>query len=893
MFKTKYLRNMLILSFAMATFLPLFNIFYLHPEIIDVITKDVETTAIRTANHLKSMLLDHQQQQNDVLSRINTHIMETMKRDFGLTKIKLFSPSGEVTYSTDLVDIGQINQHEYFHEIVSKGIAHTQLVEKHVPSLEGQLMTADVVETYAPIVHDETFMGAFEIYYDITATKKEYERLIFHSSILLAGLSFGFVTLILLTSLKAHRSITERMKFQQELKKHQEYLEDMVKERTENLTSANSKLQQEIHERSRIEQSLKEASEEWRTTFDATNDMVLMLDRGWKIIRVNRAVTQFFERPFGDLLQKNYLDLMAEADPSSDLSALEKMQNTSKHKEQEVYLQEKGIWLLVSVDQISDGAGNPSGAVVIQRNITEIKKLQESIIQAKDEWENSFNTINDAITIHDNDFNIIRANKAAEKLLNLPLTKILEQKCYESYHRMGLPFEGCASCETYKTGKPAVAELFVPHLEKFLEIKALARLDKEQRIIGVVHVVRDVTARKKAEEEQEKLQSQLLQIQKMESIGRLAGGIAHDFNNLLSIIMGYSELSLSGLSDNDPIRENIKNVYDSGEKAAQLTRQLLAFSRKQILEMKNLDLAGTVVNMGKFLSRMIGEDVNLEVKNSGKMPNIKADPVQIEQIIMNLVVNARDAMPNGGQLSMEIAEVELEEDLSRGHEELEPGAYVTLTVTDTGVGMTDEVRERVFEPFFTTKKIGKGTGLGLATVYGIVKQHNGHIFAFSEPGEGTTFKVYFPALEEEQFSEQLNGKVTRAPGGEETLLVVDDDPMVRKLVVDTLRPLGYGLLEASGGEDALGVSRKLSREIDLLLTDVIMTGMNGRELAEKLKENRPDTRILYMSGYTDEIIAHYGVLDEGIAFIQKPLTPTSLAQKVRGVLDDQPRGASE
>ncbi|RPI37865.1 MAG: hybrid sensor histidine kinase/response regulator [Nitrospiraceae bacterium] len=377
---------------------------------------------------------------------------------------------------------------------------------------------------------------------------------------------------------------------------------------------------------------------------------------------------------------------------------------------------------------------------------------------------------------------------------------------------------------------------------------------------------------------------QLRQNQKMEAVGVLAGGVAHDFNNILTAILGYSQIASTKLPEDHPVKRMVDDIYRAGEKAADLTHQLLAFSRKQVMQMKVVRLNDIVTNMAKLLGRLIGEDVVMEIRTTEQIGNIKADAGQVELVLMNLVVNARDAMPCGGRLTIETGEVLLDEKYAQAHQGVAPGTYAVLTVNDTGEGMSPEVQKEIFEPFFTTKEMGKGTGLGLSTVYGIVKQHHGHIFVYSEKGKGTAFKIYFPVAGE-PFEKSERQEAATMPLGNETILVVDDDTSIRKFVFDTLEPLGYRLLEASCGEEALSLVKSEEEKIDLLLSDVIMPGMNGRDLCERVKKERPAIKTVLMSGYTDNVIAHSGVLDPGIIFINKPLLPMALANKLRSVLD--------
>jgi len=390
-------------------------------------------------------------------------------------------------------------------------------------------------------------------------------------------------------------------------------------------------------------------------------------------------------------------------------------------------------------------------------------------------------------------------------------------------------------------------------------------------------IVRDVT-------EQRRLQAQLMQAQKMEAVGRLAGGVAHDFNNLLTVIISYSDLLLEDLGRDDPKREDVAAVRKAAEGAAALTHQLLAFSRQQVLQPKVLDVNATVASTEKLLRRLIGEDIQLVAKLGSGLGSVKADPGQIEQVIMNLAVNARDAMPAGGQLTIETANVEMDEAYVRGHPLAQPGRYVMLAVSDTGTGMDEQTKAHIFEPFFTTKELGKGTGLGLATVYGIVKQSGGFIWLYSEPGHGTSFKIYMPRVDESA-ERATPAAAAPLPRGTETILVVEDAPAVRAVTRQVLERQGYTVLEAPNGGAALVLATKHHGPIHLLLTDVVMPGVNGRQLAEQLARPRPDMMVLFTSGYTDDSVVRHGVLESGIAYLQKPFTPDGVARKVREVLD--------
>ena len=388
--------------------------------------------------------------------------------------------------------------------------------------------------------------------------------------------------------------------------------------------------------------------------------------------------------------------------------------------------------------------------------------------------------------------------------------------------------------------------------------------------------------------EHKRLEKQFLQAQKMEAIGQLTGGIAHDFNNMLTIIMGYSELMLKSLPPDAPLRDHVEQVKEAGERASLLTKQLLAFSRKQVLQPKVVDLNAVLTNMDRMLQRLLGEDIALVAVPAPGLWRVYADPGQIEQIIMNLAINARDAMPQGGKLTIETANVHLDEAYARQHGPVQPGPYVMLAVSDTGCGMDAATQARIFEPFFTTKELGKGTGLGLSTVYGIVKQSGGYVWVYSEPGRGTTLKIYLPQSEAVAGTVEPRRESDRPAQGTETILLVEDEAGIRKLSRQALEGSGYKVLEAHNGKHAIQVCEQHKGPIHLLVTDVVMPEMSGTEAASRLSSSRPDMKVLFLSGYTDEAVQRHGLLAPGAAFLPKPFTPDTLARKVREVLDSPP-----
>jgi PAS domain S-box-containing protein len=533
-------------------------------------------------------------------------------------------------------------------------------------------------------------------------------------------------------------------------------------------------------------------------------------------------------------------------------------------------------WRLVEVvaaNHLDDAA--VAAVVVNYRDVTLRRRAEDSVREAAHQFRAVFDGALDAMVIADDEGRYVEVNAAACGLYGLSRSALLGHwigdfaapgldvaSTWASFRR-----EGRAKGE-FRIVRPdgRVRELELAASADFLPGSHLA-------------VFRDVTQRRQLEE-------QLRQAQKIEAVGRLAGGVAHDFNNLLNVITGYGQMLFRRLEDG-PEREKTRAILQAAERAAALTRQLLAFSRKQVLEPKVLDLNAVVEEMDEMLRRLIGEDIELQAELAPDLGRTRADPGQIEQVLMNLVVNARDAMPRGGRVTLETANAEMDEAYVRDHLGARPGRYVSLAVRDTGLGMDAETQKHIFEPFFTTKEKGKGTGLGLATVYGIVKQSEGYIWVDSAPGTGTTVRVYLPWAEAEPVAEEPTRSVVRddVPArGTETVLLVEDEEMVRRMTREVLEGAGYHVLEASSGFEALRVSSGHGGRLDLLLTDVVMPGMSGRELAERLAPVRPGIKVLYMSGHTDDAIFHHGVTQAGTGFLQKPFTPDALERRVRDLL---------
>ncbi len=536
----------------------------------------------------------------------------------------------------------------------------------------------------------------------------------------------------------------------------------------------------------------------------------------------------------------------------------------------------------------SDEPGKPARMLGTIQDITDRRRAQEALRESERRYRLLAENVTDVIWTMDLNLRLIYVS---------PSIRWLTGHTIKEY--MSLELEGmlpAASVElakkklkdmlTQEEIKPDPSRSAIAEMEFFrrdgstvwTEVKASFLRDAKGRPVGVLGITRDITMRRKLEE-------QLRQSQKMEVVGRLAGGVAHDFNNLLTAILGYCELLLSALKAGDPAHQDVAEIKKAGERAALLTRQLLAFSRRQVLQPKSLDLNQVMENLGKMLKRVIGEDIELSIIPGSGLGQVMADPGQIEQVILNLTVNARDAMPQGGRLVIKTSNVDLDEAYAAIHAQVQPGPYVLLSVTDTGCGMDTATQAHIFEPFFTTKEVGKGTGLGLSTVYGIIRQSGGHIWVYSEPGQGTTFKIYLPRLEAGALAPREPQASDSSLQGRETILLVEDDQLVRQIARRILQSHGYTVLEARNGNEALQILKQQRGPIDLMLTDLVMPGLNGRELASRLTSRYPEMKVLFMSGYADNGVMDKNMAGPGLVYIQKPFEAHALARKVRELLD--------
>jgi PAS domain S-box-containing protein len=537
-----------------------------------------------------------------------------------------------------------------------------------------------------------------------------------------------------------------------------------------------------------------------------------------------------------------------------------------------------------------DESGRFLGVRGSNRDITERKQAEEALRESEQKFRSLAEGSPDNIIRYDTQRRLLYVNRNVEVSLGFNLSSYIAKDQPPTKNPKFLDFENYMAKlrKVIETGQPEELEVTLRNPKDELRthhIRFVAERGNDGRIIGAIAIGRDITEHKRAEEEQIKLHKQLLQAQKMESVGRLAGGVAHDFNNMLGAIIGHTDLALGQLDPAHPLYAHLSEIRKAADRSANLTRQLLGFARKQTVTPKVLDLNETVETIFKMLRRLIGEDIELAWLPAATLWPIKADPSQIDQILANLCVNARDAITGPGRVTIETDNTTLTETYCSEHPGFSSGDYVQLSVSDDGCGMEKEILEKLFEPFFTTKEVGKGTGLGLATVYGIVKQNKGFINVYSEPGCGTTFKIYLPRHAATGGPMQQDSPALQMVRGHETILLVEDEPSILSITMLMLEKLGYRVLAAATPGEAIRLAKAQAGEIHLLITDVVMPHMNGQELAKNLHSLYPGIRALFMSGYTGNVVAHHGVLEEGVLFLQKPFTMQALAAKTREALD--------
>jgi two-component system cell cycle sensor histidine kinase/response regulator CckA len=606
------------------------------------------------------------------------------------------------------------------------------------------------------------------------------------------------------------------------------------------------------------------------------------------------SVTHVLGYPAEEWIDRRLIELVHEEDRPAAEGQLEAMRASPGAPQLARYRlrHRSGAWRWMEATGTNLLDDPTVGALVVnQHDVTERRAAEEAVRESERRFRALVENSEDSIQLATARGTLLYVSPSTERLYARPADEVVGRNVFELVHgeereRLSEQWQRCLDHPRV----PIRGEFRLPRgegAERFVETVRVNHLE-EPGLRAVVTICREVTERRRLEE-------RVQQTQRLEAIGRLAGGIAHDFNNILSAIHGFASLVHDDIGTQPPadpgrLRADVQEILKAVERASNLTRQLLAFGRRQVLQPKVLEVSGYVRDLERMLRRIVGEDVVITLRLDETGVTAKADPTQLEQVLINLVVNARDAMPTGGRLTIETSNRMVREGEPRESAELRPGAYAVLAVSDSGVGMTREVQEHIFEPFFTTKAGGQGSGLGLSTVFGIVKQSGGHIFVESETGKGSVFRIYFPASGERPIRASTPGPVRPILGGTETVLLVEDESAVRSFVARALRQQGYLVLDASNGGEALLIAEQHEGPIHLLLTDVIMPRVSGKQLAERLVRLRPDLRVLYMSGYAEEIVAPHGVLEAGAAFIAKPLTAEGLGMKIREVLAGESLG---
>jgi two-component system cell cycle sensor histidine kinase/response regulator CckA len=645
--------------------------------------------------------------------------------------------------------------------------------------------------------------------------------------------------------------------------------------------------------RREADEALKISEKRFRDIADHAQEWIWEVDAEGRYTYSSQMIESFLGYTPEEILQKHFYDGFhpedREALKTGAFAAFAVKQSFRDFINRNVHKDGHTVWLSTSGLPLLDEMGNLLGYRGVDTDITKRRQSEEELRTSEERYRTLFEKMDEGFCVvemlYDSDgkpvdYRFVEINPAFEKHTGLQEAKgktIRQMVPNHDVHWFEIYGEVARTGQAVRFENPASA------MHRYYDVFAFPVGEDGSRKVGILF--NDITERKRGEAEKEKLQAQLQQAMKMEAVGRLAGGIAHDFNNLLTVIIGSVELALMKLASSDPAKGLLAEVNKAAERATLLTQQLLAFSRKQIIEPKVLILNDLIADLNTMMVRLIREDINIQILPGKDLGAVKIDPGQFQQVLVNLVVNARDAMPGGGKIVIETANVDLDDGYCALHPYVTAGRFVMLSVSDTGHGMSDEVKAHIFEPFYTTKAKGKGTGLGLATTHGVVKQSGGSIEVYSEVGIGTTFKIYLPRVEDKASKLVRDDKSTERVGGTETVLVVEDEEILRSLCVRILDSFGYRVFQAGTGDEAIALATGYGERIDLLLTDVVMPGMSGAELAMQLVLHHPEAKVLFTSGYTENAITRHGVLDEGVNFINKPYAPSALAKKVREVLD--------
>ncbi len=631
----------------------------------------------------------------------------------------------------------------------------------------------------------------------------------------------------------------------------------------------------DITNRRKAEIALQESNEFNYALFQYNPIETVVVDMEGRVKQFNRLKEKSGDRlpRIGDAMYKNYAR-SHEIDMYAELMDAIRKQKVKKFPEQKY----KDKYLSITI------APFHKGAIITSQDITKRKQAEDTLSRSEQEKSLILSSVSELVTFQNSDMMIMWANRAAAESVGLDPQEMVGHFCYKIWHQRKKPCDDCPIVKVFKTGRPEEAEMTTDD-RRIWAVRGYPARNENGEIMGVVEVTQDITIRKQTEMEKEHIQAELIQAQKMEAIGTLTGGVAHDFNNLLTAIQGCSDMILIRTPETDPIYRDLKEIQTAADKASDLTRQLLLFSRKQPMEFAIINVNRTVENLLKMFHRLIGEDISISTSLSSDLLNVEADRGTIEQVIMNLAVNARDAMPNGGKLTIKTSNVTIDKSYSKSIPEARPGEFVRIAVIDTGEGIDEDILPHIFEPFFSTKGVGKGTGLGLSVVYGIIKQHEGWINVHSVKGEGTTFDVYLPGVRKKVDKiRDVRIPLHKYRGNGERILIVEDEISVRDFATIALSEYGYTIYSTSSVAEALDVFEREKGHFDLVLTDVVLPDRSGVELVEQLLTTKPNLKVLLSSGYTDQKSQWDKIQGKGLPFLQKPYTLATILQTVKEVL---------
>jgi len=893
--RLKFLRNILMVCLAVALLLPLYNWFCVAPAYRRLNSMSSEDEARRMAGHLMRLLRVDRQPISPGMDFTNLEAAaRNLKVDFNLEKLRLFDSGGRIVFSTEANEIGQTNTRTYFVQKVAKGNLHSRIVSRGTPTQEGHIETRDVVEVYVPVMRQDTFLGAFEIYYDITATKDQLDRLLRNTNITLGLVALLMMAVVAVALFKAGQAMLAHSQVDRALQDAHATLERRIRERTEDLINANKDLQMEIMERRAAETSLGQSEIRFRTLIETIPHGIQEIDAEGAILFANPAHAVIYGFAPDELVGKSIFDLAADEDAAQRLRAHLAYLMAEQPRPSPWYGKDRtkdGRIIDTQVDwnYNRDIRGRVLGLTLVISDITHRKSAEKALLDNLAFMNTLIDTIPNPVFYKDSEGLFLGCNTAYAQTLGLPKEGILGHRLIDlessisedmalHFHRQDLLLIDNPGIQTHES-----QVLCADNAQRDFVLYKATFNDTEGQVAGMVGIMLDITELKDAERRRRQLELQLQQTQKMEALGTLAGGIAHDFNNILAAIIGYTEIVVADTPQGTTSHDYLKRVLEAGERARSLVKQILAFSRQGEMEPKPVQLKLIVKEVLKLLRASLPATIEIDQQIESDSA-VMADPTQLHQVMMNLGTNAGYAMARtGGRLLVRLEDIRLDENFTRLHTDLRPGDYLKLTVADTGRGIDPENLTRIFDPFFTTKPKGEGTGMGLSVVHGIVTGLKGLISVDSAPGKGAQFQVFLPALQDG--AEVHVAETGTLPTGKDRILFVDDEPFQTDMLKHLLGLLGYRVETRNTATEGLSLFQQDPQAFDLVITDMVMPGMTGDELAVQLLEIRPDLPIILATGYSQNITESRAKAMGIKAFALKPLVIDELSRLIRQVLD--------